>query len=321
VLRQDLSSRSLELRATRVPFVHARVVLAERPTSAKPGDEAIVLADGTVEGFVGGSCAEGTVRTEALALLGVLDVAAVGGLEGTGSPGPVGGALASAPEQTLLLRVSPEPEGAQPGKRVVHNPCLSGGTLEIFLEAVVPPPLVAVAGHAPIARAMASLAAALRWDTADVAESGVPADATAVVVASHGRGEEEVLAAALAAGVPYIGLVASARRGTAVLDALDLAADQRARVHTPAGLDLGPGTPEEAALSILAEIVALRPRPVVSRAAPASPPQVELDPVCGMVVSPDAGGLSLEAGGRRVWFCGRGCRDAFAASPGAYTGR
>ena len=52
-----------------MPFVHAKVVLAERPTSAHPGDEAIVLADGTIEGFVGGDCAEATVRAQALAVL------------------------------------------------------------------------------------------------------------------------------------------------------------------------------------------------------------------------------------------------------------
>src|ERR1700684_1477527 len=103
-LRQDLSGRSVELRAARVPFVRARVVLAERPTSAKPGDEAIILGDGTFEGFVGGTCAEATVRDQSLALL--------------------------ASGEAIVVRITPEKEADQPGKRVVHNPCLSGGTLE-----------------------------------------------------------------------------------------------------------------------------------------------------------------------------------------------
>ena len=120
---QALHERAESLRASRVPFVHARVVLAERPTSAKPGDEALVLADGVIEGFVGGTCAESTVRLQALGLLSSGD--------------------------SMLLRITPEPENDQPGKTVVHNPCLSGGTLEIFLEPVLPLPLVAVLGDEP----------------------------------------------------------------------------------------------------------------------------------------------------------------------------
>jgi len=294
VLRQDLSGRSRDLRAARVPFVHARVVLAERPTSAKPGDEAIILADGTIEGFVGGSCAEATVRDES--------------------------ATALRSGEATVVRITPLAEPDQPGKRVVHNPCLSGGTLEVFLEPAVPPPLLVVVGHAPIARALGPLAAALRYEVL-IYGGALPPDATAVVVASHGRGEEEALTAALASDVGYIGLVASPRRGRAVLDGLGLSDAQRARVRTPAGLDLGAGTAEEVALSILAEIVATRPTVPVgapTQSDTARPPGRPADPVCGMTVDPGEGGFSLAHDGQVVWFCGRGCRDAFAADPAAY---
>ena len=108
-----LHERAESLRASRVPFVHARVVLAERPTSAKPGDEALVLADGTIEGFVGGHVrGVDRARCRRSALLSSGD--------------------------SMLLRITPDPEADQPGKTVVHNPCLSGGTLEIFLEPVLP---------------------------------------------------------------------------------------------------------------------------------------------------------------------------------------
>jgi xanthine dehydrogenase accessory factor len=89
-----------------------------------------------------------------------------------------------------------------------------------------------------------------------------------VVVASHGRDEEDVLATALEAGVPYVGLVASRKRGKAVVDSLEVSDDDRARVHTPAGLDIGARTPEEIALSIVAEIVS-------TRRARTTPPPVE----------------------------------------------
>ena len=293
--RQDLSGRAAQLRAERVPFVHARVVWAERPTSAKPGDEAVVLADGTMEGFVGGECAESTVRREALEAMG------------TGEP--------------LLLRVAPSPEPEQEGKRVVHNPCLSGGTIEIFLEPALPPPLVQVVGDSPTANALAALGTPLgyemrRWTGA------LESDAAAVVVASHGKGEEEPLVAALHAGIPYVGLVASRTRGSAVVAALPVDAALAKKVRTPAGLDIGAGTSEEVALSILAEIVAGQPRRARAGHPLVADVCYETDPVCGMavlvadeslhVVHPDPA-----EDGRVVWFCGPGCQKAFLADPRA----
>lgn len=283
MIRQDLSERAASLRSSRRPFVHARVVWAQRPTSAKPGDEAIVLADGTVEGFVGGACAEATVVHESLSVLN------------SGEP--------------TLLRITPEPEPAQEGKLVAHNPCLSGGSLEIFLEPSLPAPLVQVAGDSPTARALAALGQALGYTIATFTGSVEP-DAAAVVVASHGRDEEKPLLAALEAGIGYVGLVASGKRAAAVLACLPVPDDLKAFVHSPAGLNIGAATAEEVALSILAEIVAGQPRrardghPLVADVCTAT------DPICGMSVTirPD----SLHIGD--VYFCGPGCMKAFQVS-------
>ncbi|HEY5183420.1 MAG TPA: XdhC family protein [Actinomycetes bacterium] len=299
-MRTDVvAERAAALRAQRVPFVHARVVLAERPTSAKPGAEAVIFADGTIEGFVGGTCAESTVRAQSLALLD------------SGEP--------------LLLRICPEPEAPQPGRLTVHNPCLSGGTLEIFLQPVIPAPLLVVVGETPIAAALAELAAALGYQVerrdprngVDV----VPEVAAAVVVASHGRDEEPVLAAALQAGTPYVGLVASRKRGEAVLLSLDVDAAARTQVHTPAGLDIGARTPEEVALSILAEVVSERRRPsgrpITLDLEPVGP-ATAIDLICGMSVAMVDSSLHLDHEGTRYWFCGSGCLRAFAADPASY---
>jgi xanthine dehydrogenase accessory factor len=296
-----VAARADELRRARLPFVHARVVRAERPTSAKPGDEAVVLADGTIEGFVGGVCAEATVRAQSLSLLDSGD--------------------------SLLLRILPEegagpPPGGSDGSLTVVNPCLSGGTLEIFLEPVVPAPTVAVVGESPIAVALADLAPRVGLQVVP----GLPGDLTALVVASHGRDEEDALVAALRAGVPYVGLVASPKRGAAVVAGLDADDASRAAVHTPAGLDIGARTPAEVALSILAEIVALRPRPSARPAAgggvaggvTTGAPETATDRVCGMEVVADDAALHLDHDGERYWFCGTGCLRAFAADPGAY---
>lgn len=278
------------LRESRVPYVHARVVLAEAPTSAKPGAEALVLPDGTIEGFVGGTCAESTVRAQGLALLDS--------------------------GESLLLRITPTPEADQPGKLVVHNPCLSGGTLEIFMEPVMPAPAIVVAGSAPVADALRALAVQLGWRVAD---DGDLSAVNALVVASHGRDEEATLQAAIDADVPYVGLVASRKRAEAVIGSLGLGAGDAARIHSPAGLDIGARTAPEIALSIMSEIVSLRPRPSgrpVSETEPVT--GTAIDPVCGMTVATVESSLHLDHDGRRVWFCGSGCLRAFAAEPSAY---
>jgi xanthine dehydrogenase accessory factor len=290
----DLSSRVEALRKDRAAFVHARVVLAEKPTSAKPGDEAIVLADGTIEGFVGGACAESTVRAQSLALLDS--------------------------GETLLLRITPEPEPSRPGALTVHNPCLSGGTLEIFLQPVIPAPLVVVVGDTPIAKAVLALTSPL-GHAGEPWHGTLPADAAAVVVASHGRDEDEALRTALRAGVPYVGLVASRKRAEAVLAGLGICGSMTSRVHSPAGLDIGARSPGEIALAIFAEIVATRPRPsgrptVETGAVPAG---TASDPICGMAVAMVDSSLHLDHGDMRYWFCGSGCLRAFAADPSAYT--
>jgi len=285
---RELRAKAADLRSGRQPFVFATVVRAERPTSAKPGDAALVLADGTIVGFVGGECAEASVRSEALAALS------------SGEP--------------VLLKISPTPEPAEPGMISVHNPCLSGGTLEIFLEPSLPAPLLVIHGRAPIATALAGLAERLGW-TVVTWEGEMPTDADAVVIASHGRDEHAAIAAAVAARVPYIGLVASRRRGAAVLAGFE----EAGAIHTPAGLNIGARTPDEVALAILAEIISIRPRREAVKSSDAPPDAATAtDPVCGMAVATVEPSLHVEQLGRQWWFCGSGCRQAFLADPSAF---
>ncbi|WP_300007377.1 XdhC family protein [Pseudonocardia sp.] len=316
--RADLLSRVDGLRTGRTPFVLATVVRAERPTSAKPGDCALVLADGTIDGFVGGVCAESTVRLESLRLL---------------QAGESG-----------LLRITPRSGDSdapdQEGVRTVGNPCLSGGTLEIFLEAMIPAALVYVHGEAPVARALARVGHALDWDVRPAVDPAapIPPDTSAVVVASHGRDEAAVLAAALKAGVPYVALVASRRRSAGVreeLAAMGVPEPDLERVHAPAGLDIGARTAPEIALTVFAEIVAHRPRvhapegtePTSSDGSTGEEDssthvhavegsvEVAVDPVCGMDVAMTPASISARHGSTSVYFCGTGCRQAFLDDP------
>jgi xanthine dehydrogenase accessory factor len=299
MIEGDLAVRVEQLLTERAPFVMATVVRARHPTSVRPGDAAVVLGDGTIEGFVGGVCAESSVRLHSLRAME------------TGEP--------------LLLRLVPEDAPAAEdgdGAVVERNPCLSGGALEIFLEPHLPPVRMVVIGNSPIAVAVETLARASGYDCIRVpAGAGVSvAGAAAVVVASHGSGEEEVLADALRAGVPYVALVASRVRGAAVREELEVAPELAAELHTPAGLDIGARTPAEIAISVLAQLVAHRhahpgqtaATPVCADRAP-SAVEVATDPICGMKVAVTASTPRLEAGGTIVYFCGDHCRQAFAA--------
>jgi xanthine dehydrogenase accessory factor len=149
----------------------------------------------------------------------------------------------------------------------VEDSCSSRGELEIFVEPCLPAPLLSVIGESPAAATLARLATEIGWRVADLVEEG----ADAVVVASMGRGDEEALTTALATGARYIGLVASARRAASVLARLreqGLDEEALARVHSPAGLDLGPSRQEEIAVAILAQLIAWRH----TEAAPPAPP-------------------------------------------------
>ena len=320
-----MTRSAAELEAAGVAYVEATVVRCVPPSSARPGDRALVLGDGTIDGFVGGTCAQASVRLHAIRAMETGD--------------------------SLLLRLVPggpslpsDDPIAQDGVVVVNNPCLSGGALEIFIEPQLPAPRIAVAGGTPIARALVTVARAAGYDVVTGEPDEVEPHATdaAMVVASHGTDEEIALSRALDAGVGYVGLVASPRRGRAVLESLDVPDALRDQVHTPAGLDIGARTPAEVAVSILAQIVAERTaghaasdaRP--AEAAPAPPPSTghsvsppapaaplavtrvgplatAIDPVCGMEVVASDATLHLDADGERHWFCCAGCRARFAA--------
>jgi len=286
-----LSRRAQELAERGEAFATATVVRAQRPTSASAGNAALVLGDGTIEGFVGGDCAEHSVRAYALKAIE------------SGEP--------------ILLRILPfgdDPEGEEvareDGAVTVQNPCLSGGAIEVFLEPVIRAPRVLVEGDTPIVHALLRIGTELGLEMTGVAGGDFeprPGD-LAVVVAGHGRDELPALRRGLEAGLPYVGLVASRKRGDGVIGELrgdGVPKEQFDRIDTPAGLDLGARTPAEIALSILARIVEVR-RAGRTRAAATA-----VDPICGMTVAAVASTLSLDHEGETVYFCGEGCRSTF----------
>jgi xanthine dehydrogenase accessory factor len=183
-----------------------------------------------------------------------------------------------------------------------------------------------VVGKSPMASSLVDLARAIGWDGDLVPPGDTLPDApgAAVVVASQGHGDEEILLAAARHAPPYLGLVSSRKRGEVVLDYLRAHGVPDAVVESisvPAGIDLGPTSHREMAASILAELVALRAAgglgtpAVVERSAL---PATAIDPVCGMEVTADESSRPFEYEGETYYFCCPGCRASFAADPDAY---
>ena len=302
------------------PFVIATVVRAEKPTSAKPGAKAIITADNHLTGWIGGSCAEPTVKREAHKALedGVA---------------------------RLLRLCPPEKMGQSPmeGVTEVTLTCISGGTLEIFIEPHLANPHLVVIGHLATAEALVQLghdlglrvtamgldASAERFPGADsvfdhLEFSQVVLKAnTYVVVASHGNYDEEALEAALASEAGYVAILASKTRAQAMMQYLKdsgLSEERLARLKYPAGLDIGAVTPEEIALSILAEVIQHWRRGRMGQVPVEEPVQIQeaIDPVCGMVVEIETARYVSQYKGASYYFCSRGCQRSFDANPEEY---
>lgn len=283
--------------AAREPCVLATVVWRRAPSSGAVGGKALIGADGSVRGWLGGACAEPAVVREALAAL----------REGT-------------PRLIFLGPADELEERRREGMVSVPIACQSEGALEIYLEPLMPSPHLVAVGRSPAALALAEIAPGLGW-RADLVDDPAVAPAgpgSYVVVASQGHYDEEALERALASGAAYVGLVASRARAEAVLGYLrqrGVADADLARVRAPAGLDLGRVAPHEIAVAILAEIVTLRAGGELGAPAlePAPREAEAVDPVCGMTVAVAGARHRLETADGPVLFCSAGCLAAYEA--------
>ena len=331
----ELLDQAFALRSGGEPFVLATVVWSSGLSSGKQGCRAIISVDGRMRGWLGGACAAPTLTRVAREVL----------TEGRARLVVLG------PDHGLA-------GGQRQGVEVVPMACDSEGTMEVYLEPVFPSPHLVVVGNSPAVGALTAMARALGWRTSvvddggrgddhhpddrvflslDFSEVGVDRQ-TMVVVATQGHYDEEALAAALSTPARYVGLVASRKRAGAVeeyLRAKGVGEEDLARVRAPAGLDLGNVGHREMAVSILAELVALRsvaPRVAqvgseagtachggsgVGSASGAGSAEVT-DPVCGMMVIPARGRFSASHSGERYWFCAAGCETAFRREPDRY---
>jgi xanthine dehydrogenase accessory factor len=310
-------SKADELLTKGQPFAVAVVVRYQAPISGKPGNKAIIFPDGKMWGWIGGGCAQPVVIKEALKSL--------------------------ADGQPRLIRISPS---SSPEEGIVDYTmtCHSGGTLDIFVEPVLPKPHIMILGRSPVAAALAKLAKTTNY-TVSVAAPGADRESfpdvdllqgdldlsplritpqTFIVVSTQGEHDEEAMESALLTSATFVAFVASKVKAGKVLDYLSgrgVSSSRLSQVRAPAGIDIHATSPEEIAVSILAEIIQVNR---TMTAAPKSKAELPVlrneakDPICGMMVEVSTAKYNSEFHGNSFYFCCASCKQTFDRQPDKY---
>ena len=301
-------------------YVLATVVWRRGPSSGKEGNRAVITTEGKLHGWISGACAEPVVIRQGLQAL----------TDGTPRLVYLG------PPEDLTSR-------ERDGLTTIPSYCASEGALEIYVDPVIAKPHLVVVGRSPAVQVLVGLANALDWrtvvvddggsaedhpdagqvvTTVDFAAAGVTARSL-LVVATQGHYDETALEAALATDAAYIGVVCSRKRAKSVIEGLraqGYSEDAIARIHAPAGLDLGHLEHEEIAVSVIAELVKLKGEGALEAGTPAELAQREeaVDLVCSMVVDVATARFKTEHDGQMYYFCCPACKKKFEADPESF---
>ena len=309
--------RASELEEKGIPFAIATVIDTVAPTSAKPMAKAIITADGKMDGWIGGGCAQETVIKEALHCLhtGMASV------------------IRLAPERSISGKVS--------YKKEIFLTCESGGALEFHIEPVLPMTKLLIYGNTPTVNALAKLGELLDYDiyalSPGISELELPEEVTKLdefsvfegqcvaIVATQGDGDIQALKAAIASKPEFLSLIANKRKTESLLGQLvkdGISRDKISSIKFPAGLDIGAITPQEIAVSIMAELVQYKRKTAWKDEIILDVEQAkngkETDPICGMLVDPKTADSSFEYDGISYYFCCGGCKKKFEAEPAAF---
>jgi len=300
--------RAVELTNSGESFVMATVVWRQGPSSGQSGSRALITSDGKLHGWIGGACAEPVLIREAKKV------------------------MESGKAQLVWLGQEADFLGMHVPDGVLTVPmaCQSEGALQIYVEPVNASPQVTIVGRSPMAITLQQLIEVMNWrvqilDFADFTTSMVNSSSV-VIIATQGHGDEEATETALPAEPVYLGVVASRKRGAAVLSYLEDRGFSKSKIDTvqlPAGLDLGHTTHREMAVSILAQLVQLRAAgSLTQKSTPnllqmAAPTEV-IDLVCKMTVAAEKSNRPFDYEGTTYYFCAPGCRTAFEKDPSSF---
>lgn len=318
----DLYTLIGKLNSEKKRYAVATVVRRINPSSGKPGDQAIITVDGTVHGWIGGGCTRGIALKEALAAI----------QDG----------------QPRFVRIGSEKNNElMPNTKHYTMTCQSGGSVDVFIQPVLPRPRLIILGRSHIGMALARLANAISYQITVVNDQPDPIEYPAglelidypsfspkevtensyLVVCTQGQADERALEVALSTNCQYISFVSSRRKAAALFGDLrkaGYALEELKRIKTPAGLDLNAKLPEEVAISILAEIVQDLRAPVDEDQTPdLSNAQLNLkdfyiNPVCGIPVQKSTAKHTIQHHGEAVYFCCDGCKEQFEANPAQF---
>ena len=309
--------RAADLEKKSIPFVIATVIDTIAPTSAKPMAKAIITADGKMEGWIGGGCAKDSVIDEALHCLK------------TG--------------MSSVLRLSPEQfsDGNVSYKKEIFLTCESGGTLEFHIEPVLPMTKLIIYGNTPTVKALSIMGEHLGYEVYALSpgifeldlpdgvkkmeEFSIIKGPCVAVVAAQGNGDLQALKAAIASKPVFLSLIASKKKTNTLLEQLKkegVSRDIIDSIKFPAGLDIGAITPQEIAVSIMAELVqqkrASAQREEIILEVKDTKNGKEKDPICGMLVDPQTADSFFEHKDVYYYFCCGGCKEKFEAEPATY---
>lgn len=312
-----------KLNNERKTYAKAMVVRRQLPSSGKPGDFAIILPNGDMHGWVGGGCTRGIVLKEAL--------------------------LAISEGRSRFVRISPDAEHDEmPNTKLYRMTCQSGGSVDLYIEPVLPRPQMVIFGQSHIGIALAKLCMAMDYKVvvvhqdADRSNYGDLQNLTIVpsldvsdltqnsylIVCTQGQGDEQALEMAIQTGNDFIAFVSSRKKAHAIFNTLrsrGVTFEQLKKIRTPAGLDIGAKLPEEVAISILAQIIEdirkpdAAPEPAVSTPAPTlNVEEYYINPVCNIPIHKATARHVLSYHGEKVYFCCDGCKVKFEADPEKY---
>jgi xanthine dehydrogenase accessory factor len=310
-------SKADELLANNQSFAIAVVVRHQAPSSGKPGDKAIIFSSGEIWGWIGGGCAQPVVVKEALKAL--------------------------EDGQPRLIRISP---WSSPEEGIVDHTmvCHSGGTLDIYIEPVLPKPHLLILGRSPVAVALAKLGKTINYNVSVAAPEAdrekfpacdlVQTDLdlsrikitpqTFIVVSTQGHQDEEAVENALRSKASYVAFVASKVKAGKVLEYLKdrgIPETRLRELRAPAGLNIHAASQEEIAVSILAEIIQINRaanETAKTKPEPAAVRQEAKDPICGMMVDVGNAKYRSEFRGNAFYFCCAGCKQKFDKQPDQY---
>lgn len=313
-----------EYKNTAEAYAIAIIVRRKIPSSGKPGDKAIITADGHIHGWIGGGCTRGIVLKEAL--------------------------LSIKERKPRFVSISPtKMEGTDENTKIYAMTCQSGGEVEVYIEPVLPKPQLVIFGTSHIAKSLAKVAKAIDYQVDVVMSSadknvfpevdnvigikdlddGQIKSSAYIVVCTQGEGDAEALQKALGIGSSYLSFVASRKKAQAIYtEVRDMGAtfEQLKTIKTPAGLDIGAKMPDEVAISIIAEII--KHYRDVDEVAPTKEAHKEeivlknedffMNPVCNIPVQKSTAKHVINYKEKNYYFCCDGCKVSFEKEPDKY---